>query len=982
MIGALRPVILLPASLASGLTAAQLESILLHELAHVRRHDYLVNLLQAAVETLLFYHPAAWWASRRIRAEREHCCDDAVVAVTGDRATYARALAAVAELATQFGAGAPALAPAATGGRLLARIRRLMTPAPAPDAHLPRRTGAAVALCLGIVAAVGLTGVGAGAAGEKATAPLAAAPVAPPAEPAAPPAAEKRTLDFMLVDKTSGGPIKTSLRVRADSDRWQVETDAEGRCRIEYPAKAKYLQVFADHPAYVPTRAQFYDELGNEPPPETYALAVERGTLIGGTVVDEAGKPIEGATVNMDFFPPQGFVPKAREEFYLIHVNAPTDARGHWLFPRAPKDFALNVRLIHPEYISDVAPRFETTPPVAKLHDTTAVIVMKKGVALAGRVVDAETGKPVAGAEVAQGEDRWGNDYPVTRTGDDGRFRFGGCRPGAMVLTVVAAGYAPDLRDVNVAEGAGDVEFKLASGRVLRGRVVDKGGKPVAGATVGADTWRRRRSLMWKTETDLDGRFVWNEAPPDEVLGYLGAGGFAMVRNLPLVAGDAEKEQVFTLARSLKVSGVVTDAETARPVEQFTVIRGTFFKDNPVRWDRERTQAVGRGGKFEYEVTEASESQAVRVEAEGYAPMESRRFTPTAEEDSVSLDFALKKSRGLSGVVRAPDGTPAVAAQLALATPGRLLYVRNGRLPASSVGEAASTTTDDFGRYRFPEQTGPFTLVAVHDAGYAEVPGAALDKSGDVKLTAWATIRGTVRVGSKPAAGQAIEIDPDPQTESPDDRKAPAVTFRSWATADDAGRFAFDRVPAGLVYVARTVALGGGLSTSSHRVAVYLTPGRQADVQVGGTGRPVIGRVAFAPGVKARPWAIESSSIDTKRVDEPKQPPEPAAGEKMSEYDRESRNRQIRQWAQEIDLLRRSYQHFPLLLDKADGTFRVDDVPPGRYELRVSVAASGTPKYEHLGGLTREFTVPPVPGGQSDEPVDLGTLTVEPAGTK
>jgi hypothetical protein len=144
----------------------------------------------------------------------------------------------------------------------------------------------------------------------------------------------------------------------------------------------------------------------------------------------------------------------------------------------------------------------------------------------------------------------------------------------------------------------------------------------------------------------------------------------------------------------------------------------------------------------------------------------------------------------------------------------------------------------------------------------------------------------------------------------------------------------------------------------------------------------VIGRVAFAPGVKARPWAIQSSSIDTKRVEEPKRPPEPAADEKMSEYDRESRNRQLRQWAQEIDLLRRSYQHFPLLLDQADGTFRVDDVPPGRYELRVSVAASGTPKHEHVGGLTREFTVPPVPGGQSDEPVDLGVLTVEPVGTK
>ena len=64
--------------------AGQVEAILLHELAHIRRHDYLVNLLQTVAESLLFYHPAVWWISGVIRTERENCCDDLVVAQRGD----------------------------------------------------------------------------------------------------------------------------------------------------------------------------------------------------------------------------------------------------------------------------------------------------------------------------------------------------------------------------------------------------------------------------------------------------------------------------------------------------------------------------------------------------------------------------------------------------------------------------------------------------------------------------------------------------------------------------------------------------------------------------------------------------------------------------------------------------------------------------------------------------------------------------------
>ncbi|MDT7543011.1 MAG: hypothetical protein QOE33_2915 [Acidobacteriota bacterium] len=125
LVGWLRPVILLPACALAGLTPSQLEAVIAHELAHVRRHDYLVNLLQSFVETLLFYHPAARWVSRRVRQEREHACDEMAVEATGDVLSYARTLAALEQLRREP-ARASRLALAANGGSLMERIQRLL----------------------------------------------------------------------------------------------------------------------------------------------------------------------------------------------------------------------------------------------------------------------------------------------------------------------------------------------------------------------------------------------------------------------------------------------------------------------------------------------------------------------------------------------------------------------------------------------------------------------------------------------------------------------------------------------------------------------------------------------------------------------------------------------------------------------------------------------------------------------------------------
>ena len=160
VIGWLRPAIVMPASALTGLTPEQITALLAHELAHIRRHDQWVSLAQMLVELLLFYHPAVWWISRAIRAEREHCCDDAAVGHSGDLAGYMRALTWVEE---HRGARVtPAVA--ATGSPLVQRVRRLAG-YPAPTEM--RLAWLAALTALAMATLIPLAGTVSGAAADE-----------------------------------------------------------------------------------------------------------------------------------------------------------------------------------------------------------------------------------------------------------------------------------------------------------------------------------------------------------------------------------------------------------------------------------------------------------------------------------------------------------------------------------------------------------------------------------------------------------------------------------------------------------------------------------------------------------------------------------------------------------------------------------------------------------------------------------------------
>jgi serine-type D-Ala-D-Ala endopeptidase (penicillin-binding protein 7) len=199
-LGAFRPCVLLPAALLSRMPVDLLEALLAHELAHVRRWDYVANLLQSAVEALLFFHPVVWWLSARMRAERELVADEVSAELPGDRRRLALALHALSEIAPQATQQAPTLAMAAGGGDLLQRIERLLAPR-------PEATGWKLALPALLIAATSFVVQAKGR--ETPEPPAAATPVATAKAAALTPPAQQLRLPVnakhvMVVDDETG----------------------------------------------------------------------------------------------------------------------------------------------------------------------------------------------------------------------------------------------------------------------------------------------------------------------------------------------------------------------------------------------------------------------------------------------------------------------------------------------------------------------------------------------------------------------------------------------------------------------------------------------------------------------------------------------------------------------------------------------------------------------------------------------------------
>jgi len=555
-------------------------------------------------------------------------------------------------------------------------------------------------------------------------------------------ATDERVLDVRVIHRTTRTPLSDvvlkmliNAEERGHEHSWTGSTDAEGSCKIKLPEiQIATLRLYPSKEGFVPLFILLRSSLEPLERPKPLLVAMEPGTTIGGIVQNETGEPIEGVMVGVHY---QTADPAAVDNVHvdiLLHTDAAhvqTGKEGRWQFNMMPAEIdrdELRLFLSHPDYLSDtlvpgyVPMPITPQPPMGRLRDRTAVMVMKKGSGVTGRVMDTN-GLPIGGASVAQGSDRFGGGYPSTQTDGEGRFQFGHAPPGEMILTVQAAGYSPDLRQIVVGKGGQPVEFRLERGHTLKGRVLDKAGNPVAGAFVAADTWRGRRSLKWRVDTDAQGRFQWDDAPADEVQIDMGKHGFMSVRNHRMTAAD--KEYVITMPPALRIHGRVVDKATAKPVAGFTLVQGLDWGDGqPLYWDRRNTKTFTEG-RYEVTYSEWRTGMVVRIEAPGYMPEVSRPIRP--EEGDVALDFALTRGTGPSGTVVFPGGEPATGVTVLLATPSQSVYISDGRRQKDQDNVFVETGAD--GRFSFPAQTDPYVLVFLHEKGYAEVLGDDLAAS-------------------------------------------------------------------------------------------------------------------------------------------------------------------------------------------------------------------------------------------------------------
>ena len=181
--------------------------------------------------------------------------------------------------------------------------------------------------------------------------------------------------------------------------------------------------------------------------PTEYTIRMEHGTTIGGVIQDEKGHPIAGATAYLLL---NSSHRTGEPHATLQDYPAKTDDHGRWHCDLMPNRFDdVWIRLAHPDYVSDDNYGLTPKPTQPQLRDQTGVMVMKKGVTVRGRVVDAASALPIQGADVLVGGDRFGSRYPETKTDAEGRFEFRNRRPGELVLTVKAKGHAARLGDAD-----------------------------------------------------------------------------------------------------------------------------------------------------------------------------------------------------------------------------------------------------------------------------------------------------------------------------------------------------------------------------------------------------------------------------------------------------------------------------------------------------------------------------------------------------
>jgi hypothetical protein len=374
------------------------------------------------------------------------------------------------------------------------------------------------------------------------------------------------------------------------------------------------------------------------------------------------------------------------------------------------------------------------------------------------------------------------------------------------------------------------------------------------------------------------------------------------------------------------------------------------------------------------------------IRADGYIP--TRAQGTNRGQGELSLDFELTKGKSITGVVQAQDGKPMAGVLAVLCTEsGGAIMMAPRRLQIGRSPDISFAETDAQGRFSFAPRLEVRGVVFGHESGFAEATPEQIASDPVVTLQAWGRIEGVLKVGPRPAPQETVSLSGLhllPGSEQ-------TVGLQIQTKTDEEGRFVFEGIPPGEHKVEHRLSFRNGKVgeiPDSHGLPIVVQAGQTTQVQLGGTGRRVTGRVV-APGVSGPiDWLRDVHRLRSKFD----LPPD-LIGPKRSDFASTAQFEAALQalWdrsrvflaSERGKTLRRQERSYVLRFE-ADGSFQVDDVPPGRYDLRIFVtqpspqSAAGLPS-RTMASATREVVVPEAdsdadPAGA----VELGEIVATP----